>query len=40
MSSNSSEGWHSLILPTARVIPQRRFPEDEIVNDVGGVVEA
>jgi hypothetical protein len=40
MSSDSSEGWHSVILPTARVIPGRRFPDDEIVTDVGGVMEA
>ncbi|HVU29507.1 MAG TPA: hypothetical protein VHE36_03820 [Sphingomicrobium sp.] len=40
MSSDPSEGWHSLILPTARVFAQPRFPTDDIVSDVGGVVEA
>ena len=40
MSSDSSEGWHSIILPTARVIPQRRFPDGDVVTPVNPVIEA
>ena len=37
MSSDSSEGWHSIVLPNAKVIPQRRFPDDN-VGDLDDVV--
>ncbi len=36
---STSEGWHSEILPTAGD-PQLLFPDDEIVTDIGEVVEA
>jgi len=35
MSSDPSEGWHSIVLPTAKVLPQRRIPED-VADGVGG----
>lgn len=40
MSSDSSEGWHSIVLPTANVMPQPRVPPGEVVTNVGGTVEA
>jgi hypothetical protein len=30
MSSDPSEGWHSIVLPTAKVVPQRRLPDYEV----------
>ena len=40
MSSDPSEGWHSVVLPTAKVLPQRPIPTDVATNDVEGVVAA
>ena len=41
MSSDPGEGWHSVVLPTARVIPQRPFPPEGVdVEDVDGVLAA
>ena len=41
MSSDPDEGWHSIVLPTARVLPERRFPPGgEVGEDHGGVLEA
>lgn len=39
MSSDPSEGWHSVVLPTARVLPQRRLPDDDVVGDFDEVFE-
>jgi hypothetical protein len=30
MSSDPAEGWHSIVLPTAKVLPQRRLPDHDI----------
>jgi len=42
MSSDPSEGWHSVILPTAKVLPQRPIrPEVDVnVDDLEGVLTA
>lgn len=40
MSSDPSEGWHTIVLPTAKVLPQRRFPPDIVVEEVEGVLGA
>ncbi len=40
MSSDPSEGWHSMVLPTAKVLPQRRFPPDVDIDDFEGVLAA
>jgi hypothetical protein len=40
MSSDPSEGWHSIVLPTAKVLPQRRVPPDIDIDDVDGVLAA
>lgn len=37
MSSDPSEGWHSFVLPTAKVLPQPPIPPDVDIDDVGGV---
>lgn len=39
MSSDSSEGWHSIVLPNARVIRQRPGGPVEGVDDLDGVLE-
>jgi hypothetical protein len=36
MSSDPSEGWHSVVLPTAKVLPQPRFPPDFEAEGVEG----
>jgi hypothetical protein len=36
MSSDPSEGWHSIALPTAKVVPQRVIPPD-VAGDLDGV---
>jgi hypothetical protein len=39
MSSDPSEGWHSVILPTAKVLPQRIRPDVDVdPGDLGGVL--
>lgn len=41
MSSDPGEGWHSVVLPTARVLPQRPVrPEHVDEGDLGGVLAA
>jgi hypothetical protein len=40
MSSDPSEGFHSVVLPTARVFPQRPIRPDIDVDDLEGVLEA
>jgi hypothetical protein len=40
MSSDPSEGWHSIVLATARVLPQRPIRPDVDVDDLEGVLEA
>jgi hypothetical protein len=41
MSSDPAEGFHSMVLPTARVLPQPIVPPDSIdPGDLGGVVVA
>ncbi|HEV7609825.1 MAG TPA: hypothetical protein VGO61_20995 [Steroidobacteraceae bacterium] len=41
MSSDSAEGFHSFVLPTARVLPQLKFPPDAVdPDDLGGVLAA
>lgn len=41
MSSDPSEGWHSFVLPTAKVLPQRPVrPEHVDEDDLGGVLAA
>ena len=37
MSSDPSEGWHSVVLPTAKVLPQRRI-DPGVVDGVDGVL--
>ena len=36
MSSDPSEGWHSFVLPTAKVLPQRPIRPDVDIDDVEG----
>ena len=38
MSSDPSEGWHSVLLPTAKVLPQRPIVPDVDIHDVDGVL--
>ena len=38
MSSDPSEGWHSVVLPTAKVLPQRPIHPVGDLDDVGGVL--
>lgn len=38
MSSDPSEGWHSVVLPTAKVLPQRPIGPDIDVDDLEGVL--
>jgi hypothetical protein len=40
MSSDPAEGWHSVILPTAKVLPQRSILDDIVVDfeDLEGVM--
>jgi hypothetical protein len=38
MSSDPSEGWHSVVLPTAKVLPQHPIHPDVDIDDVGGVL--
>ncbi|KLK90306.1 hypothetical protein AA309_26340 [Microvirga vignae] len=40
MSSDPSEGWHSVVLPTAKVLPQRPIRPDVDIDDVEGVLAA
>jgi hypothetical protein len=40
MSSDPSEGWHSFVLPTAKVLPQRPIRPDVDIDDVEGVLAA
>jgi hypothetical protein len=40
MSSDPSEGWHSVVLPTAKVLPQRPIPTDVAIDDLAGVLAA
>ena len=41
MSSDPSEGWHSVVLPTAKVLPQRIRPDADVdADDIGGVLAA
>lgn len=40
MSSDPSEAWHSVVLPTARVFPQRPIRPDIDIDDVEGVIAA
>ncbi len=39
MSSDSNEGWHSIILPNARVLPQRPVPPIGPIDDFDVVLE-
>lgn len=39
MSSDPSEGWHSIVLPTARVLPQRPIPPVGPLDDFDVVLE-
>jgi hypothetical protein len=38
MSSDPSEGWHSVVLPTAKVLPQAPIRPDVDVDDLEGVL--
>jgi hypothetical protein len=38
MSSDPSEGWHSVVLPTAKVLPQPPLHPDVDIDDLGGVL--
>lgn len=38
MSSDPSEGWHSVVLPTAKVLAQRPIHPDVEIDDVEGVL--
>ena len=38
MSSDPSEGWHSVVLPTAKVLPQRPIGPDLDIDDLEGVL--
>ena len=38
MSSDPSEGWHSVVLPTAKVLLQRPIHPDVDVNEADGVL--
>jgi hypothetical protein len=40
MSSEPREGWHSFVLPTAKVLPQRPIRPDVDIDDVEGVLAA
>jgi hypothetical protein len=40
MSSDPSEGWHSVVLPTAKVLPQGPIRPDVDINDLEGVLAA
>ncbi len=40
MSSDPSEGWHSVVLPTAKVLPQSPIPPDFDLDDLEGVLAA
>ena len=41
MSSDPAEGFHSVVLPTAKVLPQLPVPPDAIdPDDLGGVLAA
>lgn len=40
MSSDPRQGWHSVVLPTARVIPQRPLHPDGDIDGVDGVLAA
>ncbi|MET0742482.1 MAG: hypothetical protein ABWY78_03850 [Microvirga sp.] len=40
MSSDPSEGWHSIVLPTASVLPQPPTRPDVGIDDVDGVLAA
>jgi hypothetical protein len=40
MSSDPREGWHSVVLPTARVLPQRPIRPETDIDDVDGVIAA
>lgn len=40
MSSDPAEGFHSVVLPTARVLPQRPIRPDVDIDEVGGVIAA
>ena len=37
MSSDPSEGWHSFVLPTAKVLPQRRI-DPGVVDGIDGIL--
>jgi len=39
MSSDPSEGWHSVVLPTARVLPQRPPRPETGLDDVDGILD-
>jgi hypothetical protein len=38
MSSDPSEGWHSILLPTAKVLPQGPIGPDSDIDDTDGVI--
>ena len=38
MSSDPSEGWHSVVLPTAKVLPQRPIRPDFDIDELEGVL--
>ncbi len=39
MSSDPAEGWHSFVVPTAKVLPQRRIPDHSVdPDDLDGVI--
>ena len=38
MSSDPSAGWHSVVLPTAKVLPQRPIRPDVAIDEVEGVL--
>jgi hypothetical protein len=40
MSSDSHRGFHSVVLPTARVLPQITLPDSIDPGELGGVVAA
>ncbi len=40
MSSDPAQGFHSMVLPTARVLPQLTLPDAVDPDDLGGVLAA